>query len=348
MKKYKSLTNSETASFCGQLALLLPAGITLLEGIQLMEADAASDEGKELLAQIEASLISGKNFCEALAAANVFPNYVISMALLGEEAGKLDIVMAKLADYYAQQASIAAAIKNAVRYPIIMLCLMTVILIVLLAKVLPVFNQVFSQLGSGLTGFSLTLMKIGGGLQAVSGVFVCIFAASAVVLFILSKNAKCRRRLRRILHSCFLTKNLFTDIAYSRFAGAMAMIVSSGIDIFKGIGLAGAIIENELISKKLVILQNALLDGDDVSEAIKKAEIFYAQHRRLLQISCKTGDSDRVYTKLSEYYENAAMNRLQRLAGAIEPCLVIIFSFTVGIILMSVIMPLIGIMSNIQ
>ncbi len=347
MKKYKSLTNSETASFCGQLALLLPAGISILEGIQLMMEDSADNESKELLLQIEAALLEEKGFSEALAATGVFPEYVTSMVLLGEEAGKLDIVMARLADYYAQQDAITTALKNAVRYPLIMLGLMIIILFVLITKVLPIFNQVFLQLGSGLTGASLSLMKLGGIFQAASGALVLILTVLAAVLFILSKSAHLMKRLKHILHTCRLTKNFFMNTAYSRFACAMSMLISSGIDIFKELDIINGIVENELFSQKLAVFQNSLRSGDYINDAIKKAGIFKAQHQKILQISYKTGDSDRVFTKLSEYYEDAALNQLHRLLDIIEPALVIIFSFVTGIILISVIMPLIGIMSGI-
>lgn len=347
MKKYKFLTNIEISSFCGQLAMLLPAGITPLESIQLMKEDTVPSEGKNLLTQIETALINGKKFSEALSETNVFPVYVVSMVLLGEEAGKLDIIMAKLARFYEQQDNIAASVKGAVRYPLIMLGIMIIILIVLLAKVLPIFNQVFIQLGSGLTGISLRLMRIGGILQKTSCVFVCVLIFFAAAFFILLKNTGCRKRFTHFLHICYFTKIFFMDIAYGRFAGAMSMIISSGIDIFKGLELVKAVIENEPALKKLTVFHAALLDGDSVPEAIDKAGIFQAQHRKLLQISYKTGDSDRVFSSLSEYYEAAALNRVDRILAAIEPCLVIIFSLSVGIILMSVIMPLIGIMSNI-
>ena len=282
-----------------------------------------------------------------LSATGVFPEYVTSMVLLGEEIGKLDIIMRRLADYYTQQETIATAIKNAVRYPLIMLGLMIVILAVLITKVLPIFNQVFLQLGSSLTGASRSLMKLGDIFQTASGALVLIFAILSIALFILSKNAGFRKRLGRFLHTCRFTKNFFMNIAYSRFACAMSMMVSSGIDIFKGLEIINTIVENEPLQQKLAVFRASLLNGEYVNDAIKKAGIFRAQHQKMLQISYKTGDSDSVFIKLSEYYEETALNQIYRLLDTIEPTLVIIFSFITGTILMSVIMPLIGIMSGI-
>lgn len=347
MKKYKHLSDSETAFFCGQLALLLPAGITPLESICLMSKDTPSAEGRELLTQIEASLRNGMSFYESLVSTKVFPEYVTSMVLLGEEAGRLDAIMISLADYYEQQNTISDAVKGAVSYPLIMVCLMLLILVVLLTKILPIFNQVFLQLGSGLIGASGQLMRLGTLLQSVSGIFAGIFMAAAVIFLVLYKNHRGRTWVKHRLHTLGFTKNYYLGISYSRFAGAMSMIIASSIDIFKGLELSQGIIDNELMNEKLAVFKAALLRGDYVPEALKEAEIFQAQHQRMIQISYKTGNSDEVFKKLSAYYSEAALSRLQRLLGAIEPTLVIAFSLTVGIILLSVIMPLIGIMSSI-
>lgn len=347
MKKYKHLSNSETASFCGQLALLLPAGITPLESICLMSEDAASAEGRELLIQIEASLRDGLSFYEALVSTEAFPEYVISMVLLGEEAGRLDSIMTSLAEYYEQQNTISETVKDAVSYPLIMVCLMLLILVVLLTKILPIFNQVFLQLGSGLTSTSGQLMRIGTWLQSVSGIWAGIFAAAVVIFFFLYKNQKGHTWIKRRLQTSGFSKNYYLCISYSRFAGVMSMIITSGIDIFKGLELSQGIIDNELMDEKLAVFKAALLRGDYVPEALKEAEIFQAQHQRMIQISYKTGDSDKIFKKLSIYYKDSALSRLQRLLSTIEPTLVIVFSLTVGIILLSVIMPLIGIMSSI-
>jgi type IV pilus assembly protein PilC len=347
MKKQKKLNNSEVAAFCSQLSLLLPAGITPFECIHLMMEDSASNQGKELLTQIEEALRDGESFHEAISRTGVFPDYVVSMILLGEESGNLDIITKKLADYYEQQCAISEAIKNAVSYPLIMICLMLLILVVLLTKILPIFNQVFIQLGSELSGVSRQLMGLGNAVQSISGVLIVAVAIIAILALIICKVPKANSWFQSKLHRFSLTKGFYLDIAYSRFAGALSMITAGGIDIYKGIDLANRLIDNEVMDKKVKQCKEVLLKGGYLHEAMKEAGIFKSQHQRMLQIGFKSGNSEVVFEKISKYYEEATLNRIHRILGAIEPTLVIIFSLMVGLILLSVIMPLIGIMSSI-
>lgn len=347
MKKIKKLSQEEVASFCSQLALLLPAGITPYEAIILVREDTPDVKGKEILEQLETALKNGLSFHEALKSTSVFPEYVLSMVLLGEESGNLDIVIKKLADYYEQQCSISSSIKSAISYPIVMICLMLVILFVLLTKILPIFNQVFMQLGSELTGVAAQLMTIGNLIESVSGILIILTVLIAATFIIINHIPHLHKRWLRFLHTNKLTRSFFLGIAYARFASAMSMVTASGVDLFRGLELAKVLVDHEIVSVKISQCSEAISNGDYLYEAMKKAGIFQSKHLRMLQLGQRSGEMDVVLSKISTYYEEETLTRMQRILGAIEPTLVISFSLMVGLILLSVIMPLIGIMSSI-
>ena len=292
MKKSKILNNAEIASFCEQLSLLLPAGITPAEAIALMLSDTPEKDGHTLLRQILDSLNNGCTFYEAVCDTNVFPEYVVSMILLGEESGDLDIIMSKLADYYSQQCNISDSIKNAVSYPLVMICLMFFILIVLLTKILPIFNQVFRQLGSELSGVAKQLMCIGAYIQSLSVFFVCLISVLIVAAVIFIFNSHFKKFVKHLLHTWRFTKNFYLDIAFGRFAGAISIIITSGVDTFKGINLSKKLVDNELMLSKIAICENSLKKGDSISEAIREAGIFEAKHQRMLEIGIRSGNTD--------------------------------------------------------
>ena len=347
MKKTKMLTHAELASFCEELALLLPAGITPYDAILSMQEDSSSPQAKKLLEQISSSLSEGFSFYEALKASEVFPDYMTSMIMLGEQSGNLDIIVRKLAAYYEQQCSITASVKSAISYPLIMIVLMLLILIVLLTKVLPIFQQVFIQLGSDLSSVSKRLMSIGSVMRFVSIGLVILILLAAIVIFIFSASTSGRQKLSHFLHNFKLTRNFYLGIAYSRFAGALAIVSAGGIDIYEGLILAGNLAGNALMDEKIKQCKESLLRGDDLPSAMKESSIFRSKELRMLQVGYRSGNTDAVFDSISTRYEEETLSRLQKIIGAIEPTLVILFSLMVGMILLSVIMPLIGIMSSI-
>lgn len=347
MKKTKKLSNAEVADFCNQLALLFSAGIPPYEAVTLMQEDIPNEQGKEILLTLHTYLKDGLTFHEALKATEVFPDYVTEMILLGEETGNLDIIAKKLAEYYDQQCQIISAVKNALSYPLIMVALMLLILVVLLSEVLPLFNQIFIQLGSELSGMAKQLMLIGSSLQSFISILVILILLLGITCAIIFSFEKGKRQIFHFLQTKFFTRNFLLQIAYSRFAACLSLVTMSGIDIFQGLILADQLVANEIMSQKIKLCKTYLSEGDFIYEALKKADIFKASQLRMLQIAYKSGSSDTALMKISDAYENETLDKIRRLLGMIEPTLVIVFSVIVGMILLSVILPLIGMMSNI-
>lgn len=347
MKNVKKLSNAELSSFCFQLSMMLSAGITPSEALELMQEDTMTSDGKKILCQLQNSLYEGLSLYQALDTSGLFPEYVIEMIHLGEETGNLDIITQKLADYYEQQCSIVEALKSALSYPLIMLGLMLCIIIVLLTTVLPIFNEVFLQLGSELTGIAWQLLSLGRVLQSFSSVAIFFILLLIIAVIITLLFPAMRRKMQLFFQTHFFTKNFMLQIAYSRFASSLALINASGVNIFKGLELVEKLVGNELMSVKIQHCKKALAEDEFIYDALKDSGIFRSAELRMLEIGYKTGKSDDVLLKISANYQNETLSKIRKILNSIEPTLVIVFSLLVGLILLSVILPLIGVMSNI-
>ena len=171
----------QLASFCEQLSRIVSSGLPVSEGLSLLAEDAADAKTKDVLLSMMHSLESGSTFHDAISESHIFPAYVSDMVELGELSGKLDEVLSSLAHYYRREDSIREGLRDAVTYPLIMVCMMFCIILVLLLKVLPVFEQIYHGLGTELTGFAAVLMRISSLLSAHLTLFVVLLA----VLFLL-------------------------------------------------------------------------------------------------------------------------------------------------------------------
>ena len=160
-KHLPPLSNAETSAFCSQMAMILRSGISSIEGISILLEDSTDSGETELLQQINQTLLETGRLDQALDATGAFPSYMVQMTRLGEESGQLDNVMNSLALYYEKEASLNQAIKNAVTYPFLMILMMILVILVLLTKVMPVFQQVFRQLGTEMSGLSLAVLNLG-------------------------------------------------------------------------------------------------------------------------------------------------------------------------------------------
>lgn len=351
-EKLKTMSNKELAMFCDQMAMILKAGQTPEAGINLMLEDAASDEAKKILTPIAKMCDIGEPFHKACAESGVFPKYALDMIEIGNTSGKLDDVLESLANHYNREEAIAQSIKSAVTYPFLIICMMLIVILVLVIKVLPIFQQVFIQLGTEMTGFSKGLLNFGNTLSTYSVVFISLVIVIALLFLYFTKVPMGKKQLARFCSKCPLTKGFYNKIAAGRFASGMAIMKSAGLDTDKSLELASQLVDNEEMVAKIEQCKK-LMDGDEntpgisFSESLAKTGIFSAMYSKMINIGFKSGSVDKVFKKIADSYDEEIDNSLSNTISILEPTLVIILSVVVCLILLSVIMPLMGIMSSI-
>lgn len=347
MKKQKLLSNAEIASFCSQTAMLLSAGITPSESMHILLHDTKADGGREIIETILSVCVKGVPLHHGLKATGVFPAYVIRMIAIGEEAGSLDVVMQSLADYYEREESVLTSVRDAVTYPLIMLSMMMMVIFVLISKVLPIFKQVFIQLGSEMNGFSGYLMNLGDSLNRYSIVLVVILILVAVLFVFFTRTAPGRRLFHKIMASLPFTKSFYEKLASGRFASGMALTLGSGMDTFTSLNMVSQMVDNKTMEHKISLCQDAIEGGANLTDALVGSGIFSNLYSRMISVGFRTGTVDIVMRKIADNYEKETSRKLNSLISIVEPTLVIILSIVVGFILLSVILPLMGIMSSI-
>lgn len=347
MKKQKLLSNAEIASFCRQAALINQAGITPSEGMDILIHDTISKEGKELLQSIGDSCREGNYFYQALESTGVFPDYVVRLTALGEESGNLDSVLLSLAQYYEREESISESIRSAVTYPLIMILMMFVVILVLIMKVLPIFRQVFVQLGTEMSPLAQSLLHIGNTLSNYSIVFTVILFLIIGICFFLYKTPAGKKSAKRFFSHFPLTRGFYDKVAAGRFASGMYLAFTSGMDTYQSLDLISQIVENDDMNQKIEQCKQELDQHSDLPEALSKANIFSNLYSRMVAVGFRSGSIDVVMKQISKNYENETDKQMSRIISIIEPTLVILLSLIVGTILLSVLLPLMGIMSSI-
>lgn len=350
MKKnrQKKLSNEEIASFCRQTALIVEAGITPAEGMDIILQDTISEEGRAILIQIRDSCRIGDHLYQAIERTGVFPDYVVRLILLGEESGTTDTVLLSLAEYYEREAEISYNIRSSISYPLIMIAMMFVIIFVLVVKVLPIFRQVFTQLGTEMTPFAERLMNIGSSMSRYAVAITVVLAIIVGIILLLVRIPAIRKKLRARLSNAPIIHELYDNIAAGRFASSMYLAFTSGMDTFHTLEMVRELVENNKMEKKIDFIKDEILNNSsNMAEAVSKAEIFSNLYSRMITVGFRSGNVDVVMKQIAEAYESVTERKLRKMVSIIEPTLVIILSLIVGVILLSVLLPLMGIMSSI-
>lgn len=338
-RKKNILSEAEIASFCQQINMIVKAGFPTYYGISILRDDTTDEETRELLTQIYEPMEKGAGLYEAISATGVFPKYMLQMVRVGEETGRLEEVLSSLSIYYERESEIRAGIKQAVTYPLTMSVMMLAVIIVIITNVVPIFADVYAELGSGLTGTAKILMNISTFLNQYLLIFLIAFIVLAIVAFAVLRTPYGKK--------FFENKGVSLSLACSRFANCMYLALASGLDTDQGFDLAEDLVENSFMEQRIRHCRELIKEGESFAKSLLLSGVFSKMYSSLISIGYKTSAMDDVMLNISKAYEKETDEKLHHFISILEPTLIIILSFFIGLILVSFLLPLLGIMSSI-
>lgn len=337
----------EISMFCEQVSLILSSGVPLYDGIEALCDNYKNTGYHAAFERIHQGVRQTGSLYRALKAVNAFPPYMVEMIRIGEQTGKLDHVMEQLGIYYLRESQIKRSIRNAVIYPLGMLLMMAVVIVILVVKVLPIFDQVYRSLGTEMSASAVAIMNVGQGVGA--GVLIVAGALIlAVLLVVLLLRTKARQRVINLVGRVFPPiRRIHSCIAAGRFASNMSMMMGSGYPLEEALPLVSAVFTDPVAKAKVDSCYKDVQHGVAFHEAVARANIFDKLHNKMVQMGYLSGKTDSVMAKLASMYEEELDNDISRVVAMIEPTMVALLSIIIGAILLSVMLPMVSIMSSI-
>ena len=334
--------------FCRELYQLVRSGIPIAEGLAMLREDETDRDTRSWLDALCRSTEEGTPLSAALRETEAFPAYMTDMVALAEETGRLEDTLLSLQRHYDRQLRMAADIRGAVTVPVTLFAVMVAVVVLLVTQVLPVFDRVFAQLGvrmgavaTGMMNAGAVLAKAGTGLAVV---LVLIAAAALVVALAPALREKFTLWFRRRWGG----RGILGQMAVARFASSMSMAVASGLTMEDSVELAAKLCGGAReIDEKTARCHSDIQDGGSPADALAKSGLFTGRDCRLLKLAEQTGSLPETLEDLASRQEEAGLRSIDRMVGAIEPAIVVITSALAGVILLSVMLPLMGLLSTI-
>ncbi|MBQ3762599.1 MAG: type II secretion system F family protein [Clostridia bacterium] len=343
-KQQNSLSPSELSSFCGQVALILEAGLPLYDGMETLAKTDKNSSNADIYVAASKGVTETGSLYDALKSDARWPDYLVEMVGIGEKSGQLDSVMRSLEEYYAREARIRQSLVSAVTYPLVLGAMLAVIVLVLLWRVLPVFRRVLNSMGMGTSNSAF--MRIGTALGWIVLVLVVLVALLVIAALVLLKT-KHREKVLTFVQRLFPSvRRLNRRLSASRVAGVLSMMLSGGFPTDEALEMTGKVLSDRDAAAKVDQIRSKLNAGESFSDSVTGTELFDELHNRMITMGSATGKEDKVLAKLAVLYEEQVEEDITRLVSIIEPTLVALLSIVIGAVLLSVMLPMAGILSN--
>ena len=252
-----------------------------------------------------------------------------------------------LARYYASQARLQKKLRSAVVYPAVLLGLMAAILAVLVIRVLPVFQGVYEGLVGDLYTSSYGYIRlaywVGGVALAVTLVLAVLVAAGAV----LGRRAAGRAVLSRVFQRLPFTAPASRKLAVAQLAGALDIFIASGLDADTAMEAAEGMVDHEQLHKGIAAARAQMAAGAGLGTAVHDQKLFEPLYARMLLSGERSGKTEPVLARLTELFTQDADDEMDRVVDRVEPALAAFLTVAVGVTLLSVMLPLIGILGTV-
>ena len=333
--------------FCRELHQLIHSGIPASEGLSLLREDETDPEVLSWLEKLCKLSDEGMPLAEALTETGAFPTYMTDMVSLAEQTGRLEDTLLSLQRHYERQIRLKAEIRGAVTVPVVLLVVMIAVVVLLITQVLPVFDRTFAQLGVSMGGVAAGMMHAGTVLAKAGSALATLLAVFVAAAAIIALTPSLREEIVTHFNFRFGGRGVLGQMAVSRFASAMAMATASGLAMDESVDLAAKLCGGAReIDAKTDKCRAAIEAGASPADALAECGMFMNRDCRLLKLAERTGNLPETLEDLAARQEEESLRRIDRAVSAIEPAIVVITSVLAGVILLSVMLPLMGLLSG--
>jgi type IV pilus assembly protein PilC len=336
--------------FSRQFATMIEAGLNVVTALTVLEEQTEDKKLAAVVSEIRGDVEAGLLLSQALSRhPNVFSRLYVAMVEAGEAAGVLDVVLDRVAYQIEKETKIKRRVKSAMMYPLMVMSFATLVLIGMLMFLVPVFVGVFSQLGGDLP--MLTKIVLAGS-NALKGYFYVIFPAWGALIFGFFRYKKTESGRRR--WDAFRMKvplgigKVILKVGMARFSRTLATLVAAGVDIIRSLEITGQTSGNSLIEDATATVRERVHQGVPIAVPLSDSAIFPPMVAHMVRVGEETGELEKMLEKIADFYEDEVDSSIATLTSVIEPLMMIGVGIMVGIIIISMYLPMFKLLTLIQ
>lgn len=335
--------------FTRQLAILLDAGLPLIRSLKTLERQAKNPAVKTIIGKVAVSVEGGSTFSEALAQhPKSFDKLYLNMIRAGEAAGKLELILTRLAGFREKAAKIAGKVKSAMVYPAIVLTIAIGITIFLMIFIVPKFEVMFTEMldGAQLPAITRFVMGVSRWLQNNIIIAIVIVVVLVIATKFILKTEKGRFYFDKGIYNAPVIGMLVSRNAISKFSRTLGTLMGSGVPVLNALQIVRDTAGNELVSKAVQQVHDAVKEGEPMAPPLQSTKIFPDMVISMIEVGEETGKLPDMLEKIADTYDEEVDNAVSALTSMIEPLMIVFLAVIVGGIVIALFSPLITIIQT--
>jgi type IV pilus assembly protein PilC len=339
---FKKIKPKSIQIFSRQFATMIEAGLSVVGALSILEEQTDDKYLAAIVKELRADVEGGLLLSEAMSRhPKVFSRLYIAMVEAGEAAGILDEVLDRVAYQIEKETQIKRRVKGAMIYPTMVLAFATCVLTAMLMFLVPVFVKIFADLGGDLPTLTQWVVNASNLLRSKWYIIFPVAIALALTLRKLKKTEKGRQVWDRIkLGLPMKIGSVVLKVTMARFSRTLSTLVASGVDIIKSLEITGTTSGNWVVEEALADVRVRVHEGVPIAQPLLENPVFPPMVSQMVKIGEETGELEKMLSKIADFYEDEVDSAVQALTSIVEPIMMIGVGLMVGVIIISMYLPM--------
>jgi type IV pilus assembly protein PilC len=336
--------------FSRQFATMIDSGLNVVASLTILEEQTEDKHLAEVVGELRADVEGGLLLSEAMSRhPRVFSRLYVAMVEAGEAAGILDIVLDRVALQIEKELQLKRRVKGAMIYPALVMCFAFLVLTGMLLFLVPVFVKLFDQLGGELPGLTKMVMSASNIMREYWYIVFPMIFGSIFAFFRWKRTDQGRRMWDRFRVRIPLgIGKVVLKVGMARFSRTLASLVGAGVDIIQALEITGSTSGNSIIEETTADVRERVQQGATIAQPLIEAPIFPPMVGHMIRVGEESGELEKMLSKVADFYEDEVDAAIQSLTSIIEPLLMIMVGFIVGVIVIAMYLPMFKILTLIQ
>lgn len=327
--------------FFRQLATMIKAGVTLGNALNILVDQTKNPRLADSIRRIKMAVDGGFSLSGALRTRAEFNTLMVSIVSAGEEGGKLDESLDRLATFLERQDELRRKIVSAVTYPAVVILFAVFILYILVTVVMPRFSQVFRGLNVPLPTLTIQVFNFSEWMAEFWYIPLLAIFLFGVVVSMLAKNKDTKPAMDAMKLKLPLVGDIFFKSAMARSNRTLASLVDSGVPILKSLEMTSEVTDNAVIGKAYTSLRDAARKGASLGDTAKNISVFPVMIAHMMKVGEETGQLETMLDKVAGWFEMELDEKIKRLTSILEPILIIFVGGIVALVALAIFTPIV-------
>jgi general secretion pathway protein F len=278
----------------------------------------------------------------------IFSELYVNMIRAGEQAGALEVVLQRLADFTEKQADLRNKVLYAMLYPLVILVLMGAVIIVMFTFVIPKITLIFEQTKQTLPPLTQAMIALSNFARGWGGLLtVVILIGAALGERFYLKTPEGRKRYDRTILKVPVIGRIARNIAVSRFCKTMSTLLMSGIPLLKAMDIVEKVVGNTVLGNAIASARENITEGASIADPLRQSRVFPPFVIQMISSGEQVGELEFMLQKASEAFDREVENSIAGLTTLIEPVMILFLAGLVVIVILSFLMPILNLTQGI-